>query len=617
MHTPVPLGEGVPANTRYAVSVSLPTWQDNVDYELGARRVVDRMVSGYPRFFIAKPIQALVALVKERFALPNETAMIFPSLACAKRCTAFIYDQAPKQRSEELAYELPAPGQVRVVQHVFEPINKRAAALDAVGSVLESPVTIYCVLMPEDLFPLAKQYWQHTGNGISARLADYCLHVARINEEHEQETKPYSPAARNGAARRGKGSGYHRKPTGPSAVAETLSPETDIEADAYLEERFGRNCEPRHAAAMKAVLRRRIAGVLSKEELKQGAQVERGVAELSSDDVYLMATGASAVFYSHQALLTMRSGKSVCFGFPYTDTLKILQKFGPGAYFLGHGEGSDYERLEEILEQHAQKQDPILAIFTECPSNPLLKTANLPRLRELADKHSVALVVDDTIGSFANINVLEWTDVVVSSLTKVFSGDSNVMGGSIVLNPTRPLYAALRVALGTVYEDLMWCEDAVFMERNSRTFMKRVPAINCNALAVAELLQASDKVAQVRYPKFTSASNYALTMRCNGDAGYGGLLSVEFSGGESASKAFYDNLACFKGPSLGTNFTLASPYTILAHFTELEWAAQYGVRADLVRVSVGMEPQSELLAMFQAALDAIPEKGSEQSQHAV
>ncbi|KAJ2374171.1 Cystathionine gamma-synthase, partial [Coemansia sp. RSA 2603] len=73
MNPQVPLGECVPPSTQYAVSVSLPMWEDNVDYEKGESRVVDRMVSGYPRFFIAKSIQALVTVIKDKFALPNET----------------------------------------------------------------------------------------------------------------------------------------------------------------------------------------------------------------------------------------------------------------------------------------------------------------------------------------------------------------------------------------------------------------------------------------------------------------------------------------------------------------------------------------------------------------
>ncbi|KAJ2326257.1 Cystathionine gamma-synthase [Coemansia sp. RSA 2702] len=596
MLSQVPLGECVPPNTRHAVSVSLPLWDDNVDYEKGEPRVLDRMSGGYPRFFIAKVIQALAERLRERFAMPNEAPMLFPSQACAKRCAAFIYDQAPKQRDAALpTYTLPKPGQVRIVEYAVEPINRRAAALDAMSTVLDEPVVIYCVLFPEDLFSLAKQYWQHTGNGISARLAEYCMHIERVNEQCELDASPrYRAGARRG--------------TISEAVSPVVSAGADLEADTYLEERFGRNVDAKYAAAMKSVLRRRIAGALTEDEQRHGAQVERGVAGLSPDNVYLTATGMSAVFYAHQALLQMRLGKSVCFGFSYTDTLKILKKFGPGAYFLGNGEGDDYTELERILEQHTQAGDPILAIFTECPSNPLLKTSDLPRLRALADRHGAALVVDETIGSFANIDALSWADVVVSSLTKVFSGDSNVMGGSIVLNPTCALCTSLSSAMAAVFEDLMWCEDAIFLERNSRDFMRRVAEINRNALAVAELLQHSAKVARVAYPKFTTPENYRQIMRPTADAGYGSLLSVMFVGGEKAARQFYDSLLCCKGPSLGTNFTLASPYTILAHFDELEWAAQYGVDADLVRISVGLEPRAELMAMFQTALDAISDE---------
>lgn len=71
----------------------------------------------------------------------------------------------------------------------------------------------------------------------------------------------------------------------------------------------------------------------------------------------------------------------------------------------------------------------MLSLFCELPSNPLLKSPNLKRLRSLADQYGFLIVVDETIGNFCNIDVLSWADVVVSSLTKVFSGDSNVMGG--------------------------------------------------------------------------------------------------------------------------------------------------------------------------------------------
>ncbi len=130
--------------------------------------------------------------------------------------------------------------------------------------------------------------------------------------------------------------------------------------------------------------------------------------------------------------------------FPYTDTLKILEKWGPGCHFFGHGLDSDIDALETLLlslTSSSPSTPPILALFCEFPSNPLLRSPNLPRLRALADKYDFLLVVDETVGSFVNVEVLPFVDIVVSSLTKIFSGDANVMGGrwvsSIQLNRCR------------------------------------------------------------------------------------------------------------------------------------------------------------------------------------
>ena len=111
--------------------------------------------------------------------------------------------------------------------------------------------------------------------------------------------------------------------------------------------------------------------------------------------------------------------------FPYIDTLKILEKFGPGALFYGHGSPTELDDLEF----RCLRGEQFLALYCEFPGNPLLKTPDLRRIRKLADQFNFAVVVDETIGNFLNVNILPVSDVVVSSLTKVFSGDSNVMGG--------------------------------------------------------------------------------------------------------------------------------------------------------------------------------------------
>lgn len=111
--------------------------------------------------------------------------------------------------------------------------------------------------------------------------------------------------------------------------------------------------------------------------------------------------------------------------FTYVDTLKILQKWGPGCFFYGHASNEDLDSIEELLSSG----EKVLSLFCEFPSNPLLVTPDLKRIRQLADKYDFALVVDETIGNFINTAVLDCADIVVSSLTKVFSGGNNVMGG--------------------------------------------------------------------------------------------------------------------------------------------------------------------------------------------
>lgn len=158
------------------------------------------------------------------------------------------------------------------------------------------------------------------------------------------------------------------------------------------------------------------------------------------------------------------------------------------------------------------------------------------------------------------------------------------------------------------------------MERNSRFFKKRVKVINHNAEAVCDFLRSRQYtpeatsnvsnenfvVKEVFYPKFTTRANYDMCRAVDleeGEPNFGGLFSVTFTTLE-ASREFFDNLNCHKGPSLGTAFTLACPYTILAHYGELGWASEYGVEEGLVRVSVGTEDEETLLQIFGAALKA-------------
>ena len=157
------------------------------------------------------------------------------------------------------------------------------------------------------------------------------------------------------------------------------------------------------------------------------------------------------------------------------------------------------------------------------------------------------------------------------------------------------------------------------MEANSRDFAKRVAVINTNAVAVCEFLRArslsfagpdgpcpspdwhSFAIKDVFFPKWVTRENYDLCRKPGSEDNFGPLFSLTFTSSE-ASHVFFDSLQCAKGPSLGTNFTLACPYTILAHYNERAWAATYGIEEGIVRLSVGMEKREVLMEWIRIAL---------------
>jgi cystathionine gamma-synthase len=193
--------------------------------------------------------------------------------------------------------------------------------------------------------------------------------------------------------------------------------------------------------------------------------------------------------------------------------------------------------------------------------------------------------------------------MLATSLTKFFSGAGDVMGGSLVLNPNRPLYGELKRALEHEFEDLLFADDAVVLEQNSRDVVERVRKINRNAEELCESIRRHPAVAAVNYPAYNTVENYRAFLRDGGE--YGGLFSMLLHNPAANAPAFFDALQIGKGPNLGTNFSLCCPYTILAHYRELDFAERCGVSPYLLRVSVGLEDIEWLKARFRGALDSL------------
>jgi cystathionine gamma-synthase len=117
------------------------------------------------------------------------------------------------------------------------------------------------------------------------------------------------------------------------------------------------------------------------------------------------------------------------------DTFKVLSRLRRYECTLYDNSDAKLDRLESDL-----KVDPTryTALYIEFPGNPLLGSPNLVRIYALARQYGFAIILDDTIATSVNLDLLPYADVICTSLTKMFSGACNVMGGSIALNPKSP-----------------------------------------------------------------------------------------------------------------------------------------------------------------------------------
>ena len=310
-----PLGYPIPAFTDHAISVSLPEWADNVGYEEGEARVLDAMQTGYPRFFIhanikkvsrstspangrqygvqnfsppslltATPLSfsQLSSLLEQKFSTFKETSLLFPSRKSAEACRAF----------------LAARGVVtaRVVQHC-----------------LSDSLSVFPVFFPESQSGLGRQFWQHTGLGISSRFATRVLAALAAGASPPPTPTRLKPMAHRHYAPKT----MSRHPSGSSSSGDAQPLEED--QCVYVEQRYGRNLDVAAAKQAKRALRRRIAGVLVRDESAVDGEVEvsqsvRGVA-VTEDDVYLFPSGMSAIWSARQLALDAKGEKkSVCFG---------------------------------------------------------------------------------------------------------------------------------------------------------------------------------------------------------------------------------------------------------------------------------------------------------------
>lgn len=245
-------------------------------------------------------------------------------------------------------------------------------------------------------------------------------------------------------------------------------------------------------------------------------------------------------------------------------------------------------------------------VWLETPTNPMMKVVDIAAVAKVAHQQpDVIVVVDNTFMSSYFQRPLDCgADMSMHSLTKYMNGHTDVVMGAVILNDD-DVAARLRFlqnAIGAVPSPF----DCFLVNRGLKTLPVRMKAHMNNGLAVARWLETNPRVTKVIHPGLKSHPHYELARRQM--RGYSGMVTFYIKGGEDEARRFLSSLKIFTlAESLGGFESLAEHPGIMTHASVArEEREQLGISDSLVRLSVGLEDVTDLIAdLDQALLTAV------------
>lgn len=327
-------------------------------------------------------------------------------------------------------------------------------------------------------------------------------------------------------------------------------------------------------------------------------QVEVAMATLEGGEAALVtASGMGAISTSVMSLLD-RGDHVVAQRNLYANTAALLEdvlpRWGIECTFVNH---TNPERWAEALRPNTK------LIYAETPANPLMRLTDLRAVAALGKTHGITTIVDNTFATPINQRPLQYgIDVVVHSATKYLGGHSDVTAGVIIgssafLERAWRFHIVMGAALGPF--------DAWLLLRGLRTLGVRVERHNQNALKLARFFESHPKIERVNYPGLESHPQHELAQKQMN--GFTGVMSVELRGGYEAAERFIASL------KLGSYAASVGGFeTLLVHpaamwgdtLTDAQRIAME-VGENLVRISVGLEDERDLIDDFSQALDQV------------
>ena len=240
-------------------------------------------------------------------------------------------------------------------------------------------------------------------------------------------------------------------------------------------------------------------------------------------------------------------------------------------------------------------------LWLETPSNPLLNIVDIEMVVDIARKHKLLTVVDNTFASPYLFRPIEYgVDLVVHSTTKYLNGHADVVGGAVVTSTDElsQKMQSLLSAMGTCAAPF----DCWLVLRGIETLPVRMKQHQENAFAVANYLKGHPRVKRVLYPGLESHKGHEIARRQM--KGFGGIVSFEPKGGIEAVNTFLRKLKVFSlAGSLGDVASLAEhPATMSHEPMPRDYRRKVGITDELIRLSVGLENVDDLIEDLEQAL---------------
>ena len=325
--------------------------------------------------------------------------------------------------------------------------------------------------------------------------------------------------------------------------------------------------------------------------------LERCVARLEGGQTAYVFTSGMAAIDSLFRLL--RPGdhaviSEAVYGGVYRLTTQLLRQFGMEFSFV---DMSDPDLVRKALRANTKM------IYVETPTNPTMIISDIAAIARIANERNITVAVDNTfLSPYLQRPIDLGAHIVVHSMTKYLNGHSDAVGGAVIL--TRPADAEKIYFLQRSTGAGLAPMDCFLVSRGIKTLAVRMMQHNANGMAIAPYLENHPKVKRVLYPGLPSHPQHDLARKQQ--RGFGAMLSFDVGGLESARRLLNHVKLCSLAESLGGVETLISHPATMTHASiPPEVRQQVGITDGLVRLSVGIEDEEDLIADLDAALAKI------------